>query len=256
MNASQEQSTNPIERPAMTHCSYCGNQGHNVLRCDHIDLDKFRILCFGNRMVFDVETENEISSREIFKTWLCCMWSDNSQLVVSFASRYCKIPLYRNFIDRIDMITTQVYRISSETLREIVNPNNDRLINLALSNRPHLVGMNFDDRITYLNELVAYLSNSIENLEPQLPRKFNISTTVLPEKEKEEEEECQICYETKTSHNYIAYNCDHKFCGDCVVSILKTTTKSDPTCSLCRAVIHNVTIHDNALLEQIKEYIL
>ena len=62
--------------------------------------------------------------------------------------------------------------------------------------------------------------------------------------ENEKTLECPICYEEKQSFDCLETNCNHKFCNDCMTSMLKTTTNKSPCCPMCRTNIKGLTLKD------------
>lgn len=245
-------------------CSYCHVEGHNISTCNHNSIHRFKRTCFGNRLIFDVENlSNSVDrSRQRFKEWLFGIIGEDPQLVLVFASRFCRIPAHIDFIDRAEGITRYVYYCEPDNASRIANPGGDNLINLALTNVRVFNGMLFDERIEYINRVTTYL-NAVQNT----PQKYNIHVTVSsrysshqqenPEKEEQEQEkmECSICYEEKSLNICMDLNCRHKFCGDCVISTLKTTKQIIPSCSLCREPVKHITLYDADMFNKINPYI-
>lgn len=229
-------------------CSYCGEQGHNISTCNHGDIHKFRQECFGNRIVFEYSRQ----PREKFMEWVLGLSLTNPRLVLVFASRFCRVPSHIDFIQRSIKIADYVYAYSVEESKHIMNPTNNGIINLAVTNREVLVGMLFDQRVDYLNRVVLYLEVSRHN-QNKLPPKFKILTTLKEPKEEQQEHEqehveCSICYESKTKEQYVDLNCGHQFCGECFITTLKTTSQPEAKCSLCRESVKSVVIYDTKLM--------
>ena len=239
-------------------CSYCGEQGHNITTCNHEDIHKFRQECFGNRIVFEYSIQSRNQPREKFMEWILGLSLTNPQIVLVFASRFCRVPSHIDFIQRCIKIADYVYAYSVEESKQITNPTNNGIVNLALTNREVLVGMAFNQRVDYLNRVVLYLEASRRN-QNNLATKFKILTTLKEPKEKQQEEqeqeqedqehvECCICYESKSKEQYVDLNCGHQFCGECFITTLKTTSHPEAKCSLCRESVKSVVIYDTKLM--------
>lgn len=235
----------------ITRCSYCGEQGHNITTCNHGDIHKFRQECFGNRIVFEYSQR----PREKFMEWVLGLSLTNPQLVLVFASRFCRVPSHIDFIQRCIKIADYVYTYTVEESKQIMNPTNNGIVNLAVTNREVLVGMLFDQRVDYLNHVVLYLEASRHN-QNKLQKKFPISTTLKERNQEQQEQEekhqaeCSICYEAKSKEQYVDLNCGHQFCGECFITTLKTTSQPEAKCSLCRESVKSVVIYDTKLMSE------
>lgn len=68
--------------------------------------------------------------------------------------------------------------------------------------------------------------------------------------------DCAICYETTSGDKCVTLNCNHSFCGTCVVSIIKNNNKiREPSCALCREPIKTITYSDKKFEDDMKEYV-
>jgi hypothetical protein len=123
-------------------------------------------------------------------------------------------------------------------------------------------------------EFVSFVRNLMQELdteadfipfsESQEPTKCNIALTLDAQNEVvalvEETCECAICLNSKiTQSNIVTLNCEHQFCGDCIICILKTHKKSselEPRCALCRANILNIATNSADVLARIQEFCL
>ena len=70
--------------------------------------------------------------------------------------------------------------------------------------------------------------------------------------------ECCICMNNEISQDDIVkLNCEHQFCGDCIISTLKQHNKSSelkPGCALCRATMTNIEVANDATLAKMQEF--
>ena len=255
-------------------CSYCGMQEHNISTCNHASIHKLRKSCFGNRLIFDFDNNNNNNnnrSKEKFSEWIFKVITEDQQLVLVFGSRFCRIPSHVDFITRAEGITRYVYHYSHDEVLQIVNPRNDYIINLVLSNTRTFSGMLFDERVDYLNRIILYLGTSQEQSNSQTPKKYDIQITVSlgntsnhEEKEDKEDKEdneeriiieCPICYEEKSKECCVDFMCNHSFCGDCFISTLEKSTKKEPSCPLCRETVKQITLYNEDIINRITPYI-
>ena len=72
----------------------------------------------------------------------------------------------------------------------------------------------------------------------------------------EAECDCAICYEPTVGDKCVTLNCNHMFCGTCVVGIIKNNNKViEPSCALCREPIKSITYSDKKFEYDMTEYI-
>ena len=68
--------------------------------------------------------------------------------------------------------------------------------------------------------------------------------------------ECSICYDTKIGKEFVTLNCNHAFCGVCVVGIIKNNNHvTVPSCALCREPINDVKYADTNFVNKMIEYV-
>ena len=120
-------------------------------------------------------------------------------------------------------------------------------------------------------EFVSFVRNLMQELdteadfipfsESQENKKFNIALTLDNVVALVEEScECAICLNNEIEKpNIVKLNCEHQFCGDCIIGTLKTHKKSselEPRCALCRANILNIDTNSADVLARIQEFCL
>lgn len=117
-------------------------------------------------------------------------------------------------------------------------------------------------------EFVSFVRNLMTELDAEadfIPfsetnNKYNIALTKLEEEEKVDGCECAICLNDEiSSSDIVRLNCEHQFCGDCVISTLKTHKKSsefEPRCALCRTDISEIKTNNVDVQAKIQEYCL
>jgi hypothetical protein len=68
--------------------------------------------------------------------------------------------------------------------------------------------------------------------------------------------DCAICYEHTDGDKCVTLNCNHAFCGPCIVGIIKNNNKViEPSCALCREPIKSITYSDKKFEDDMKEYV-
>ena len=68
--------------------------------------------------------------------------------------------------------------------------------------------------------------------------------------------ECAICYDPKMINDLVTLNCNHMFCGTCVVGIIKNNNKVIvPSCALCREPINSIKYSDTNFENEMMEYV-
>ena len=68
--------------------------------------------------------------------------------------------------------------------------------------------------------------------------------------------ECSICYDSKNGNDLVTLNCNHAFCGACVVGIIKNNNKVIvPSCALCREPISSIKYSDTNFENEMMEYV-
>ena len=70
--------------------------------------------------------------------------------------------------------------------------------------------------------------------------------------------ECCICMNNEISQvDIVKLNCEHQFCGDCIISTLKQHNKSSelkPSCALCRTTMTNIEVANDTTLAKMQEF--
>lgn len=232
----------PVER----RCTFCYQIGHNVNTCNADRLYEFRKICVANKIICDYDPE----SQGRFRTWLYSYSRTKPGLVLALGSRFYRIPLHLDFVERVEQITDFIYGMSQEEIRGIVNYDNDTMTRLVLPNMSVLSGLLFEERIQYITGITDFL----ERQKPTTNKKFQISI-FLEEISSEHVTECSICYNEKMEKDFVHLNCNHQFCGECILSTLKITL-NEPTCSLCRQPITQMSLYDTNTQSELRQYIV
>lgn len=106
-------------------------------------------------------------------------------------------------------------------------------------------------------DFIPFSNNSDSNV----TKKYNILAVLESQVEVDAVEaqvcECCICLNNEVNRSEIVkLNCDHLFCGECIITTLKKHNKSSevkPCCALCRAPISQIAVNDNEILTKFQE---
>jgi len=117
--------------------------------------------------------------------------------------------------------------------------------------------------VTFVRNLMQELDEEAEFIpfSQETNKKYNIALSKLEEENEEVEVcECAICLNDEiSSSDIVRLNCEHQFCGDCIITTLKTHKKSsgfEPRCALCRTDIAEIKTNNTDIQEKIQEYCL
>lgn len=221
-----------------TRCSFCGEVGHSINRCNNDMLIEFEIICRRNKCYFDRHEE----SRNNFKEWLCNEYIENPLIVKSFAIRRCNcrqrsrpdiiVNAIVNYIFGPEVETmsernNDFYRIA-ETTEERLNSN---ILN-ALSVSEELV------RDFVIGEFYYFWTNN---------NKPVVLKIVLENLNANSKCDCHICYDKLNKYEFAKLNCGHEFCNDCTIKTIKT---NKIICPLCRHPIHQITCYTDEIKDK------
>ena len=89
-------------------------------------------------------------------------------------------------------------------------------------------------------------------------RKFNINTQLIVSENVElQEEECQICYDSKNRNRFVKLNCKHECCASCIIQTMNNTSQyREPCCAFCRATMTDFTVSSEEDLQLLQERIM
>jgi hypothetical protein len=246
MNRSNSQSSFINRARAIIRCcSYCKIQGHNITQCNDRRLLVFQENLINRRNelleIYSIDFSNKIS---YFETWL---YSNDQNLIKAYAIRYCGSCLRHTLQICVTKIINYIWDAQNNILGNYLNENN-YIQFPSLDESPNI---SYD----FLSELIliSIQEHTIEN------RKFNIKPILcsLNEKECNDSEECNICYEVIKNYDMTSLNCNHRFCGNCMSQLLKKCDRSKvPCCAMCRTEINYIKINNDKLLNIISENIV
>lgn len=224
-------------------CSFCRMVGHTVVQCNDVTLYEFRKICVGNRIILEIEDD----SVNQFKLWLYESSLQHASLIATFARRFCKVPIIENSILRLQKITHYIYHMSPDEMIEITNARNDYIVNLALFNSVEVLqGLLFTERVEYLTRVIEYLTSHASQPSESIPP-LKLTLSLEAKTEPDNVLQCSICYEDKKKTEFANLSCHHCFCGDCMISMMRTRIHAELHCPLCRKPIEHIQLQNQEL---------
>jgi len=129
------------------------------------------------------------------------------------------------------------------------------------------------DLLTYIPspEFVTFVRNIMQEIDAEadfIPfhndnegsKKYNITVTLLAQVSAQVSDVCECCICMNDEINCVdsvKLNCEHQFCGDCIISTLKKHNKSSelkPSCALCRSTMTQIVTNNSDILAKIQEF--
>jgi hypothetical protein len=225
-------------------CSFCNCEGHNVSRCnDHalINFHNYLIYYKNNNIVNESSNQilNTILTIEKVEQFLydfCKVSETNIKLLKSYACRYCNSRIRSLLYTTINKIIVHLFDLNYNYLfdnYEFVLLNSETTLRIS----------------AYLsNILIDYLIYN-ENAQPIIDNhKFEVVINHSYD-EKTNENECAICYNKFHIIECASFVCNHDFCIDCTMELIKTRHK---TCPCCRSDIEKITCYNKQCYDKIK----
>ena len=228
-------------------CSFCNGTGHNIRTCTDTRITDFEEECRMSKS-FCEWTENPHNT---FKEWLMEYYLViGSEVVKAFAVSKCNCRVSSNIDVVIDSVTSYIYEDQNEDEDQTEEDQNEEDQTEALD----------EVSIFDMEAVVTLLSMQESSSNRERTDKFNIIATVKTGDAVKMDEvcDCSICFEDDLREkNFVALNCQHKFCKDCFKGSLKNTPnyKDLPTCALCRADISAITVHDENVKNELTDLI-
>lgn len=207
--------------PSRRRCSYCGSGDHNIKTCDSELLTVFERLCISMRSILEINR---------FRNWLFDYSINHSNTIKAYAISRCDgCTTSTNVVICVQLVIEKINILHVDRLRE------QEIVRQIQSNinRDH----DYTNLETVLTGLLGVLSNKSE---------IKIDSVVI-ECTNLEKYECGICYESKENNEFITFNCEHKFCKDCVKQHIKKRKTYKPTCAFCRSEINCMKFPSNKI---------
>ena len=238
-----------LRRIATTRCcSFCKQPGHMINNCTDEAFLNFELSCIGSKNLF----ENMDTPVNMFKRWLLEKFLENSVIVKAFAIRKCGCTIRSHIQKCLDSITNYIYNIQNHNEEEnngFIPFSNE---NTNISNENEILGLSGMLLLSgYSNEnIVDIIMSSINNENNKY--KFTVSIEVLEKEEKTVLCDCSICFENYEKNKFVKLNCNHKFCGDCVIETIKTSKINNLPCPLCRTEISSIVAYTNEVKNKVE----
>ena len=240
-------------------CSFCREQGHNIIRCNDNRIREFELLC-ATQVV-------RMNSSDEFKNWL----SEQDEYIIKvYAIRKFRVSFGATLLYRINMITNYIYRTyvynshEEEEQSDFENDLMEFVQQLATQNQE------IRNRIPEINEVRAIetilIREMMFNMFPlmftnfireNLYKKINILSTVNNNENENINKlcECDICYDEKEIKNFVKLGCNHEFCKDCMIKTIQTSHINNLYCALCRTEVKSIESRTNQVKNEINNYI-
>jgi hypothetical protein len=229
-------------------CSFCNNQGHNISTCNDYALINFHnyLICYKNNNTSN-STSNyilnvilTIKNVERFLYDFSSISSENKKLLKAYACRYCNSRIRCLLTTSINKIIVHLFDMNYNYLfnnRDFILLNEET--SLRISDYLNNVLLNYLIHYDLDNENNSNQNNIHDN---QDIHKFNIILEDEKYEETSNENECAICYNPYHLKNGTSFICNHNFCIDCTIELVKTKHKN---CPCCRSVVDKIICYTN-----------
>ena len=235
-------------RQLIRRCSCCRSEEHNITQCNDSRLVIFQTNLTNRRdelrEIPSIDVDNKIA---YFETWL---YGQDHNLVKSYAMRFCGAYSRSSLQLCVSKIVSFIWNVEQDMWGNLVQfQEYVPLPNVIIS----------QDSLDSLDFRLAEFLSGLRNIQEETSenRKYNINGVLCVESDSqnlETIENCNICYEDKQNRHMVSLNCNHKFCGTCLSSILKKCNSLNfPTCAMCRTKIELLIVKDEEILNTLKE---
>lgn len=245
----------------LRNCSFCGQHGHRITNCGDSRINDFELVLQNKKTEVEQLYESAIEARFCYKLWLLddidnyikraysvikCggLLRDNIQICCEKIINY--IWVIEEFIPFITD-TSYLYDVSLLDVPIAIQEQEQVITDPVIANAILHNLLLTDEQI---NTIVSLMRLSrIKN--------YIIEAEYIQDTNDEYTEECSICYEETNSKMFVKLDCDHKFCNNCMKSVLKAcrTNDTDPSCALCRNQIKKMTMNNEAVRNEMCEFV-
>ena len=154
-----------------------------------------------------------------------------------------------------DMIVDDLQRIVTDS-DDLLSRRNE--IEHIFNNIRDHTGGNYDN--IQMLAVLAYLifKKNSASLNVNMNKDITIQIKEMTEKN-EDSFDCAVCLDQKLIFNSLTFDCNHNFCGECVITNIQKDKYVKPLqCYLCRHSVQSINIYDDKniydkLKEEIKE---
>ena len=271
----------------MPSCSYCGNCNHNIRTCDspfinikynNIKLQYLNSICltpinpqryfinivsriYNLSSIKAVSVKYTHSNASLNKTAHLFKLFEHFTQIINFPANPNPafttpdpIPSYAQDLNADYEPPEEIHwyidrNPSPNLLFNFISHRIERQIDLALNY----------DYIQAEDEFIP-ISRNLNNEFDSSSKKYCITPILSPDNTNTNdlvlEEDCPICYEQIGCIDSVLLNCNHKFCGSCVLSTLshQRFKTCSPSCAMCRETITTMTVNNNNTYNNISEF--
>lgn len=246
-------------------CSFCNNIGHNVVKCDDIRLCLFKryLIYMKDEIILDdnIEMNNNGHLNDIFNSIrkiekmeeilyeFCTKSEENRKLIKTFACRFCSCRLRSRIQISINKIVVYLFELNySIILNHSLNnthfsEENPQRISCVLNG----ILINY-----YINDIISDNNNSYDS-ETKYSDSLSVIKIELCNSKIDNPNEiidCSICYNDFKTLDCVNFNCNHNFCSDCTVQLVKN---KHVNCPNCRTQIIQMNCYNNEIMQKIKQ---
>ncbi len=237
-----------------TMCSFCGHIGHDIRSCESPEIltieQSFAQLYIDNLCESTYLQLNEAQTEEFFVY----------KMTSRYLLRYIRVVAVTTGLARASGFTkadyaTLIYGLYRQMFLNIALgnyvPNNDSETNTNTTNyirnlidEFNLAAATVNTNTNIINDLKSFRFDIGLNLDTNSDISSNTNC------------ECGICLEQNIEKkNMVNLNCNHSFCGNCVVRVLEMSSPSKiPCCAFCRTNIVNIETSSSDNYTQLAEF--
>jgi hypothetical protein len=245
-------------------CSFCRRPGHNITTCTSDRILEFEVIC--------ADVVRNFHNQDDFKNWLMQNYINEPLLLKAFVIRKFRMVVRLNTQQYIHYITEYIFR-RYKNIPQIESENNgnqndtNNFLGTALSeflitliNRTQNTEFETEDintiyglreYLVYLSELGASLITTQDTISERVPIVSLVETN--EDEHLDEICQCSICWDDKELRQFVKLNCSHEFCKDCITQTLRTETRRNLTCALCRSEISTIASRTQELHDELSE---
>jgi hypothetical protein len=275
----------------MPSCSFCSNPSHNIRNCDSHLIQYYYTNI--NQQYIDCLALNTINPLLIFTTTVSRIY--NLPTIKAVSVKYTNSNAYLNknqhifrLFQHFTLLPNTIY--THNPLQNYSNNNNllpntpDQLPSYAQdlntnyeepedihwyidrtpnSNFVIPISQRIYISLDLLNEYIEAsddyipIPRNLNNEFDSTSKKYSIMPILTVDNNTDNElEDCPICYEQFGSNDSVRLNCNHRFCGSCILSTLSHHRFKDgsPGCALCRQNITTIMTKNNETFNNICEF--
>jgi len=220
-------------------CLFCNLYTHDIGGCDYSKLP-FIFKRVEDCYLAVITQEPQHNQNRRFKAIITNNFTNLALRVI--ADKYANA----GTVTTMEVVTDVLW----EYFSSIYDVHNEQAINGILPTHPDQIPYFANDLAVANDEVNIVVSRA--SLAPQSFQVknyyYNISSFLVKQKKDEQcenEEECAICFENINSLDMVKLNCDHNFCGKCIIKTLNTFNNNGlcvPGCAFCRVPMKSLSV--------------